>query len=104
MPSDLVYGIPPSDSQGQYKAEHDVLSVAKNCSLQVAESVDEHQDLFSTHIEEQERPDRITHVQELPVRKQRQERRPSPTIWRLALLVGDGMLLVALLLLIQALA
>src|SRR5438067_1758227 len=95
MPPDLLYDIPPSDSQGQYKAEHEVLSVAKDRSLQVAGLVDEQQGLYA---EEQESLGEITHLQESCSQRRRQ--RPSPTIWHLALLVGDGMLLIALLVLL----
>jgi exopolysaccharide biosynthesis polyprenyl glycosylphosphotransferase len=95
MPPDLLYDIPPSDSQGQCKVEHEVLSIAKDRSLQVAGLVDEQQGLYA---EEQESLGEITHVQESY--SQRRRRRPSPTIWHLALLIGDGMLLIALLVLL----
>jgi exopolysaccharide biosynthesis polyprenyl glycosylphosphotransferase len=78
MQPDLEYDMPLADSQGQYKTEHAVLTVEKDRQPQAVRSVDKHQEFLN----------------------QRRRQRPSPTVWHLALLIGDGMLLIALLVLI----
>ncbi len=96
MQPDLVFDMPAGDWQGQCEAEHEVLAVTKDSSLQVAEAADKYREPFGAHTEDVENSAGMTHLQAPQVGKRRQRRRPSPTTWHLALLLGDGMLLTAL--------
>jgi exopolysaccharide biosynthesis polyprenyl glycosylphosphotransferase len=97
---DIVHARSLADSQDQYGAEHELLSVEKNHSLQVAVAVDEFQELLNPQAKEIGSLEGLAHLQESQVHKHRQRWRPSSTIWHLALLIGDDMLLIATLVLV----
>jgi exopolysaccharide biosynthesis polyprenyl glycosylphosphotransferase len=95
MQPDLEYGKSTVSSQGQYKDEHAVLSAGNGRSLQVEKPADKNEDFFRTdHLGS---PEGIPHVQELPFPNQPGRRKPSPALWHLALIIGDSILLIALL-------
>src|SRR5260370_33013062 len=90
MQPDLEYGKSTVSSQGQYKDEHAVISAGNGRSLQVEKPADKNESFFRTdHLGS-------PHVQELPFQN-RLRRKPSPALWRLALIIGDSILLIALL-------
>ncbi len=95
MQPDLEFGKPVASSQGQLEDEHRVLSAAGEYSLQVAEPTDKNEDFFRTdHLGS---PEEIQHVRELPFPNRPRRWKPSPALWRLALIIGDSILLIALL-------
>ena len=94
MHSNLEYGKHLVNSQGQYM----VSSAGKESLLEVVEPGDENQSISST--DERESLEKRTYVQGPQVQKQRLRRKPSPTVWRFALIIGDSLVLIALLVLI----
>jgi exopolysaccharide biosynthesis polyprenyl glycosylphosphotransferase len=95
MQHDLDYGTHLGSSQGQFKAKHPALSAGGEHSLQVEAPADKNLGFFSTVDLESHREK--THVQALQLRRQRQRRKPSPTLWRFALMIGDSIVLITLL-------
>lgn len=92
---DLEYGRPLVSSQGQFEDEHKVLSVGRVHFLQVAEPADKSRGFSS--MDHLESLGGIAHVQESQVQNQPSRRKPSPTLWHLALMIGDGIVLITLL-------
>jgi hypothetical protein len=95
MQPDLEFGKPVASSQGQLEDKHGILSAGNGYSKQVAKPADKDEDFFRTdHLGSLEG---IQHVQELPFQNQPRRWKPSPALWRLALTIGDSVLLIALL-------
>ncbi len=99
MQLDFDYRLPLVNSHG---TEQRVLSGGKDYGLQVAEPADQYQDSFGS--ERVENAEEITHLEEALLRKQRWGRKPSPAVWHLVLMIGDGVLLIVLLALVMELA
>src|SRR6266699_6319565 len=92
---DLEYRETLMGSQGRIEDEHGVLSAGKARSLQVAEPAIENRSFSSMgHVEDL---GGTAHAQEAPFQNRPLRRKPSPTVWRLVLLIGDGIVLMALL-------
>jgi exopolysaccharide biosynthesis polyprenyl glycosylphosphotransferase len=98
MQSNLEYDKPLVSSQVQYADQQMVSSAGKEPSLLAADPVDQNQGVSC--MDQLERLEKITSVKGLQFRKQRLRRKPSPMLWRLALIIGDSVVLIALLLLI----
>jgi exopolysaccharide biosynthesis polyprenyl glycosylphosphotransferase len=95
MQPDLEYSKSFVGTQVQFEDQQRVISAAKAHPLQVAEPGENNQEFY-----------RMDHVESLGgtaavQRTQFQNKslrwKPSPTVWRLALMIGDGIVLIALL-------
>jgi exopolysaccharide biosynthesis polyprenyl glycosylphosphotransferase len=86
MQPDLEYGKSIVNSQGQFEDELGVFSAGKEHSLQVTKSVDQ------TGI-----PEDISHAPKIQFQNQLWRLKPSPALWRFALMIGDSILLIVLL-------
>lgn len=93
--SNLTYGKPLVSSPEQHADQHMVSFAEKEPLLQAT-----HKNQVISNMDQLESLKKITSVQDLPFQKQRLKRKPSPTSWRLALIIGDNMLLITLLVLI----
>lgn len=95
MQPDLEFGKPVASSQGQLEEEHGILSAGNGYSQQVAKPAGKNISFFRTdHLRS---PEGIPHVQELQFQNQPRRWKPSPALWRLALMIGDSVLFIALL-------
>src|SRR5437016_2567180 len=94
MQPDLEHSKPILNSQGQFEDEHKVLSAENGHSLQIAKPADKNKAFFRT--EPLESQEGMLHVQDLQF-DQPGRRKPSPALWRLALMIGDSILLIVLL-------
>src|SRR5947209_1225293 len=86
MQPDLEYSMSAMDLHSTYAAEQDVAAGEIQRFAQVTEPVEEPHLSTSDHM--------------IRSGKLRWWQRPSPTLWRLTLIIGDGILLVALLVLV----
>ena len=98
MQSKHEYDKPLVSSQVQYADQQMVSSAGKEPLLLAADPVDQNQGVSC--MEQLETLEKITSVKGLQFRKQRLRRKPSPMLWRLALIIGDSVVLITLLLLI----
>jgi exopolysaccharide biosynthesis polyprenyl glycosylphosphotransferase len=92
---DLEYSKPLVSFQGQFEDEQKVFSVGKVRLLPATEPADKSRGFSS--MDHLESLGGIACVQRSHFQNQPSRRKPSPTVWRLALMIGDGIVLVALL-------
>jgi exopolysaccharide biosynthesis polyprenyl glycosylphosphotransferase len=95
MQSNLEYGKPLVSSQEQFEDRQMVSSAGKKPVSQAADPIDQNQGVSS--MDQLKILEKITSVQGLQFQKLRLRRKPSPTLWRFALIIGDSLVLIALL-------
>src|SRR5205809_1115686 len=95
MQPDLEFGKPVASSQGQLEDEHGILSAGNGYSQHLAKPEGKNESFF--RMDHLGSPEGIPHVQELQFQNQPKRWKPSPALWRLALMIGDSVLFIALL-------